>query len=60
MNPSTHAAATIGFESVIYTSTEDDTAVQEVCAVVMGGVQLGRTVVVTLRSMDGSAGGMIE
>ena len=54
-----HTAITIGFERIVYGFTEDDTAVQEVCASVMGDVQLSKTVVVTLRSMDGTAQGMI-
>ncbi len=46
---------TIGFDNQVYESSEN--AVQEVCAEVMAPVQLGRSVVVTLRSMDGTAQG---
>ncbi len=50
---------TIGFKKLVYESSENDSATQEVCAIVMEPVQLapGRCVVVTLTSMDGIATG---
>ena len=50
---------TIGFKKLVYESSENDSATQEVCAIVMAPVQLapGRSVVVTLTSMDGTATG---
>ncbi len=50
---------TIGFKKIVYESSENDFATQEVCAIVMTPVQLapGRSVVVTLTSMDGTATG---
>ncbi len=51
---------TIGFKKLVYESSENDSATQEVCAIVMEPVQLDRSVVVTLRSMDGSAQGRLH
>ncbi len=50
---------TIGFKKLVYESSENDSATQEVCAIVMEPVQPapGRRVVVTLTSMNGTATG---
>ncbi len=45
----------IGFESPEYQTVESDTDPVEVCAVVMEPPMLGRQVVVTISTMDGTA-----
>ncbi len=54
-----YTAVTIGFENTEYESTEDDSTTQEVCAEVMGPIELapGRSIEVTLTSMDETAMG---
>ena len=47
----------IGFERPRYSATEDDDDRTEVCVVVFSPPDLGREVVVTVQSRDGSAVG---
>lgn len=51
------AVATIGFEQTQYTTVENATVSTEVCVMLMPLVTLGRTVTVTVVSLDGTAQG---
>ena len=49
------AVVTIGFEQTLYTATEGVDPVVELCAIVFGGTELEREVVVSFATRDGSA-----